>query len=180
MAEAYGVEQDVDYVVGTFSKSLGAVGGFGASDNPEFEQLRFTSRPYMFTASSSPSSVATAQAALRKIQSRPQLRKQLWDNARALYKGLSDQGFQICAAASSIIAVKLPSEEAAVFMWNALISAGVYVNLALPPGTPDGSCLLRCSLSAAHTPAQVQKVCQVFEEAYRALKHWQAVQSAAE
>src|SRR3546814_8470711 len=69
IAEAYGVEKDVDYVVGTFSKSLGAVGGFGASDNPEFEQLRFTSRPYMFTTSSSPSSVATTLATLQKIKS---------------------------------------------------------------------------------------------------------------
>ncbi|GAB4358226.1 MAG: pyridoxal phosphate-dependent aminotransferase family protein [Kiloniellaceae bacterium] len=180
IAEAYGVEKDVDYVVGTFSKSLGAVGGFGASDNPEFEQLRFTSRPYMFTASSSPSSIATATATLKKIRAQPGLRRQLWDNAHALYKGLSDLGFEICAAASPIIAVRLPDEESAVFMWNALINAGVYVNLALPPGTPDGSCLLRCSLSAAHTPAQVQKVCAVFEEAHRALKVWRDTQSAAE
>ncbi len=180
IAEAYGVEDDVDYVVGTFSKSLGAVGGFGASSNPEFEQLRFTSRPYMFTASSSPSSIATAMATLKKIQSEPQLRQQLWDNARALYNGLKDLDFAICAETSPIIAVKLPNEEAAVFMWNALIEAGVYVNLALPPGTPDGSCLLRCSLSAAHTPAQVQKVCEVFDAARSALKEWEAAQSAAE
>src|SRR3546814_18845757 len=86
IAEAYGVEQDVDYVVGTFSKSLGAVGGFGVSDNPAFERLRFTSRPYMFTASSSPSSVATALAPLGKIKSQPGRRNHLWDNAQALYK----------------------------------------------------------------------------------------------
>src|SRR3546814_1984219 len=110
IAEAYGLEQDVDYVVGTFSKSLGAVGGFGVSDNPAFERLRFTSRPYMFTASSSPSSVATALATLGKIKSQPGLRKQLWDNAQALYKGLSDLGFTICAAASPIIAVKRSEE----------------------------------------------------------------------
>ncbi|MEQ9609168.1 MAG: aminotransferase class I/II-fold pyridoxal phosphate-dependent enzyme [Kiloniellaceae bacterium] len=180
IAEAYGVEQDVDYVVGTFSKSLGAVGGFGASDNPAFERLRFTSRPYMFTASSSPSSIATARATLKKIKAQPGLRLQLWDNARALYKGLSDLGFEICAEASPIIAVRLRDEESAVFMWNALINAGVYVNLALPPGTPDGSCLLRCSLSAAHTPAQVRRVCEVFELAHRALKDWRDTQSAAE
>ncbi len=180
IAEAFGVEKDVDYVVGTFSKSLGAVGGFGASDNPEFEQLRFTSRPYMFTASSSPSSVATAKATLNKIRSQPQLRRQLWDNARALYSGLKDLGFEICADTSPIIAVRLPNETAAVFMWNALIDGGVYVNLALPPGTPDGSCLLRCSLSAAHTPAQVKKVCEVFDQARRAFKEWEATQSAAE
>ena len=179
-AESMGVEKDVDYVVGTFSKSLGAVGGFGASDNPQFERLRFTSRPYMFTASSSPSSIATVMATLRKIQSQPELRAKLWHNAKALYNGLRDLGFSICAETSPIIAVRLPNEESAVFMWNALIDSGVYVNLALPPGTPDGSCLLRCSLSAAHTPQQVQRICEVFDQAHRALKEWQAAQSAAE
>src|SRR3546814_14922627 len=64
-------------------------------------------------------------------------------------------------------------------MWNALMNAGVYVNLALPPGTPDGSCLLRCSLSAAHTPAHVQRVCEVFGQAHHALTAWQDTQSPA-
>src|SRR3546814_18854390 len=94
----------------------------------------------MFTASSSPSSVATALATLGKIKSQPGLRKQLWDNAQALYKGLSDLGFTICAAASPIIAVKLPHAAAALFMWHALIQAGVYGNPSLPPGTPQGPC----------------------------------------
>jgi 8-amino-7-oxononanoate synthase len=170
IAEAMGVEKDVDYIVGTFSKSIGAVGGFGASDRAGFERLRFTSRPYMFTASSSPSSIATASAALGKIQSQPELRRRLWDNARALHQGLTGLGLSICAEASPIIAVKLPNEAAAVFMWNALLDGGVYVNLALPPGTPDGSCLLRCSLSAAHTPQQVQRVCQVFDTSLQALE----------
>src|SRR3546814_14086119 len=93
----------------------------------------------MFTASSSPSSVATALATLGKIKSQPGLRKQLWDNAQALYKGLSDLGFTICAAASPIIAVKLPHEEAQVVKWNALTAAGVCVNLSLPTVTADGS-----------------------------------------
>ncbi|NIA71490.1 aminotransferase class I/II-fold pyridoxal phosphate-dependent enzyme [Pelagibius litoralis] len=180
LAEAAGVEEEVDYVVGTFSKSLGAVGGFGASDNPGFERLRYTSRPYMFTASSSPSSIATVLATLEKVRSRPELRRQLWENARALYKGLMDLGFSVCAEASPIIALKMPNETAAVFMWNALLEAGVYVNLALPPGTPDGSCLLRCSLSASHTPQQVKRICEVFEQSLHALKGWQAAQSAAE
>src|SRR3546814_18377569 len=114
------LEQDVDYVVGTFSKSLGAVGGFGVSDNPAFERLRFTSRPYMFTASSSPSSVATALATLGKIKSQPGLRKQLWDNAQALSKGLSELGFTFFAAASPTHAVKLPNQKAPLFLVHGL------------------------------------------------------------
>jgi len=180
VCESARIEEDVDYVVGTFSKSIGAIGGFGASNHPGFERLRYTSRPYMFTASPSPSSIATALATLGQIKARPELRQQLWDNARSLYKGLTDLGFSICAEASPIIAVKMPNEASAVFMWNSLLEAGVYVNLALPPGTPDGSCLLRCSLSAAHTPQQVSRICEVFEQVLIALKSWQAALSAAD
>jgi 8-amino-7-oxononanoate synthase len=161
-AEEQGIEGDVDCVVGTFSKSLGAVGGFGASDHPKFDILRFCSRPYMYTASSCPSSVASVLSAFRQMRRRPELRQRLWDNAKALYEGLVAAGFEICAPMSPIIAVRLPSERAAVWAWNRLLENGVYVNLALPPGTPNGVCLLRCSVSAAHTAAQIDEVCRRF------------------
>ena len=173
-----GIGEDADYIVGTFSKSIGAVGGFGASNDPKFDRLRYSSRPYMFTASSSPSTVATALATLKHIRNRPELRERLWRNARALYGGLKDMGFEICADMSPIIALRMPSEVAAVFMWNALLEAGVYVNLALPPGTPDGSCLLRCSLSAAHSPEQIQQVCDTFQQVRQQFEVWQAQQAA--
>ncbi len=165
LAEEAGCEDEVDFVVGTFSKSLGAVGGFGASDHPRFETLRYNSRPYMFTASSSPSTVASVQAAIGQITARPELRERLWRNARALYDGLVGLGFKICSQASPIIAVSLPDEVTAVAMWNRLLENGVYVNLALPPGTPNGAFLLRCSVSAAHTPEQIEEVCRRFAQA---------------
>ena len=161
-AEEQGIEQDVDCVVGTFSKSLGAVGGFGASDHPKFDVLRFCSRPYMYTASSCPSSVASVLSAFRQMEGRPELRERLWDNAKALYGGLTATGFDICAPMSPIIAVRLPDERSAVWAWNRLLENGVYVNLALPPGTPGAACLLRCSVSAAHTPAQIDEICRRF------------------
>jgi 8-amino-7-oxononanoate synthase len=161
-AEEQGIEADVDCVVGTFSKSLGAVGGFGASDHPKFDVLRYCSRPYMYTASSCPSSVASVLCAFRQMQRHPELRARLWDNARTLYEGLAAAGFEICSAMSPIIAVRLPDEEAAVRAWNGLLEQGVYVNLALPPGTPNAACLLRCSVSAAHTRAQIDEVCARF------------------
>ena len=161
-AEEQGIEADVDCVVGTFSKSLGAVGGFGASDHPKFDVLRFCSRPYMYTASSCPSSVASVLSAFRQMGRRPELRQRLWDNAKALYQGLIAAGFEICAPMSPIIAVRLPDERSAVWAWNRLLENGVYVNLALPPGTPNAVCLLRCSVSAAHTPAQIDEVCRRF------------------
>jgi 8-amino-7-oxononanoate synthase len=163
-AEEQGVEDEVDCVVGTFSKSLGAVGGFGASDHPKFDTLRYCSRPYMYTASSSPSNVSSVLSAFRQMAARPELRLRLWANARALYDGLSAAGFEICAPMSPIIAVRLADERAAVWAWNRLLESGVYVNLALPPGTPNAACLLRCSLSAAHTLEQIAEVCRRFEK----------------
>ncbi|MCZ6605322.1 MAG: aminotransferase class I/II-fold pyridoxal phosphate-dependent enzyme [Alphaproteobacteria bacterium] len=159
-----GIEKDVDFVVGTFSKSLGSVGGFAASDHPQFEILRYTSRPYMYTASSSPANIEAALEALKQIRARPELKTKLWENANALYGRIEQVGLELCAPASPIIAVKMPDEASALFFWNALMEAGVYVNLALPPGTPNGACLLRCSLSAAHSPHDVEQIGDAFAE----------------
>ncbi|MGH6943919.1 MAG: serine palmitoyltransferase [Geminicoccaceae bacterium] len=161
-AEEQGIEEEVDCIVGTFSKSLGAVGGFGASDHPKFDVLRYCSRPYMYTASSCPSSVASVLAAFRRMREEPELRQRLWQNAKALYSRLADIGFEICSPMSPIIAVRLKDERSAVYAWNQLLENGVYVNLALPPGTPNGACLLRCSVSAAHTAEQIAKICERF------------------
>jgi 8-amino-7-oxononanoate synthase len=161
-AEQQDVEAAVDFVAGTFSKSLGAVGGFIASDHPKFDVLRFCCRQYMFTASSCPSSIASVRTAFRRIREEPELRQRLWANADALYDGLTALGFEVCSAKSPIIAVRLPDEETAFWAWNRLLEHGVYVNLALPPGTPNGACLLRCSVSAAHTPNEIAEVCERF------------------
>jgi 8-amino-7-oxononanoate synthase len=157
-----GVGADVDYTVGTFSKSLGTVGGFGASNHPLFETLRYTSRPYMYTASSSPSNVAAAITALKHIRTRPELRTNLWQNAKMLYDSLSELGYDICAPMSPIIAVRMPDEETAIYHWNLLFEAGIYVNLALPPGAPNGTCLLRCSVSAKHSSEQIAFIVDAF------------------
>ncbi len=162
VAEAQGVDREVDFVAGTFSKSLGAVGGFGASDHPGFDRLRFCSRPYMFTASPSPSTMASTRVALERIASDAELRRRLWDNAHRLHRGLSAIGLSLCAPASPVVAVRLADEGSAVAAWNRLLESGIYVNLALPPGTPGGLCLLRCSVSAAHTPAQIDEACARF------------------
>ena len=161
-AEAQGVEAAVDFIAGTFSKSLGAVGGFVVSDHPKFDVLRFCCRQYMFTASSCPSSVASVRAAFRRIREEPELRQRLWANAGALYEGLIALGFDVCSGSSPIIAVRLPDEQTAFWAWHRLLENGVYVNLALPPGTPNGVCLLRCSVSAAHTPDEIAEVCRRF------------------
>ncbi len=162
VAEEQGVDEQVDFVAGTFSKSLGAIGGFGASDHAGLDRLRYCSRPYMFTASPSPATMASTRAALRRIARDAGLRARLWENARQLHEGLRSLGFTLCAEASPVVAVQLPDERTAVHAWNRLLEEGVYVNLALPPGTPSGLCLLRCSVSAAHRPEEIDHACASF------------------
>jgi len=164
LAEAEGVEDDVDIIVGTFSKSLGAIGGFCVSDMDDFEVMRVVCRPYMFTASLPPSVVASTLEALRRVEGEPALRHRLTLNARHLYEGLKALGFAVGPQASPIVAVACPDQPTAVAIWKALLAKGVYLNLALPPATPDARPLLRSSVSAAHTPAQLDQVLAAFTE----------------
>ena len=168
LAEEAGVEDGVDFVVGTFSKSLGAIGGFCVSNHPELDLVRYASRPYVFTASSSPSVIASTRMALNLMQKRPELRQQLWDNANKLYNKLMDLGFAVGPEPSPIVAVNLNDKAEAFALWSGLLEQGVYVNLVLPPATPDGNCLLRSSVSAGHTPEQMERICNAFEIVRRA------------
>jgi len=169
--EAQGLEGQVDFVVGTFSKSVGTVGGFCVSNHPKFEAIRLACRPYIFTASLPPSVVATAAASIRKLATAHDKRERLWANARALHGGLKAKGFRLGTDTpdSAIIAVILDDQVQAVAMWQALLEAGLYVNMARPPATPAGTFLLRCSLCAEHTPDQIARVLALFDEAGRAL-----------
>ncbi|MBB4632506.1 serine palmitoyltransferase [Sphingosinicella soli] len=165
--EAAGVEADVDFVVGTFSKSVGTVGGFVVSNHPKFEVLRLVCRPYVFTASLPPSVVATAATSIRKLKHAESKRQHLWENSRKLHGGLKTKGFTIATetAESAIIAVLMPGQEACARMWSALIELGIYVNMARPPATPAGMFLLRCSLCAEHTAEQVDIIIARFVQA---------------
>ncbi|MDH7639407.1 serine palmitoyltransferase [Sphingomonas oryzagri] len=167
--EQLGCEDDIDFVVGTFSKSVGTVGGFCVSNHPKFEVLRLVCRPYVFTASLPPSVVATAATSIRKLMHAGNKRGKLWDNSRRLHKGLKDLGFKLGTedAQSAIIAVILPDQEQAVGMWQSLLELGLYVNMARPPATPAGTFLLRCSLCAEHRDEQVADIIEMFAKAGR-------------
>jgi glycine C-acetyltransferase/8-amino-7-oxononanoate synthase len=171
VAEDQGCLEDVDFVIGTFSKSVGTVGGFCVSNHPKFEILRLVCRPYVFTASLPPSVVATAATSIRKLMHGTSKRAHLWENSRVLHKGLRDKGFQLgtSEAQSAIIAVIMPDLEKGAAMWEALLHEGLYVNLARPPATPAGMTLLRCSLCAEHTAEQVQTILGMFERAGKAI-----------
>ena len=169
--EALGCEDDVDFIVGTFSKSVGTVGGFCVSNHPKFEAIRLACRPYIFTASLPPSVVATAATSIRKLMTATKKREQLWNNARTLHAGLKEMGFKLGTeqADSAIIAIILTDQVQGAAMWQTLLENGLYVNLARPPATPAGTFLLRCSLCAEHTPEQIQRVLGMFKAAGQAV-----------
>jgi len=171
VAEAQGVLDQVDFVIGTFSKSVGTVGGFCVSNHPKFEIMRLVCRPYVFTASLPPSVVATAATSIRKLMHGSDKRAHLWENSQVLHKGLTDLGFQLGTAEpqSAIVAVIMPDLERGAAMWEALLKEGLYVNLARPPATPANMTLLRCSLCAEHSAEQVQTILGMFERAGKAV-----------
>ena len=170
VAEAQGVIDDVDFIIGTFSKSVGTVGGFCVSNHPKFEILRLVCRPYVFTASLPPSVVATAATSIRKLMGAADKRAHLWENSRKLHGGLKALGFQLGTdePQSAIIAVIMPDLERGAVMWEALLHEGLYVNLARPPATPGNMTLLRCSLCAEHSGEQVDQILGMFAAAGRA------------
>ena len=162
VAQEQGVEDQVDFIIGTFSKSVGTIGGYCVSNHPKFEALRLVCRPYIFTASLPPSVVASATKALELIAS-TNLRTKLLDNSRRLNAGLYSAGFEVGTTGESpIAAIIIEEQNTAIAFWGEMIKEGVYVNLALPPATPNRLNLMRCSLSAAHTFEQIDFMLEKF------------------
>jgi 7-keto-8-aminopelargonate synthetase-like enzyme len=171
VAEDQGVLDQVDFVIGTFSKSVGTVGGFCVSNHPKFEIMRLVCRPYVFTASLPPSVVATAATSIRKLMHGDNKRAHLWENSKRLHGGLTRLGFTLGTdePQSAIVAVIMPDLERGAAMWEALLHEGLYVNLARPPATPAGMTLLRCSLCAEHSAEEVETILGMFERAGKAV-----------
>ena len=117
----------------------------------------------MFTASATPANICAARAAVEKVKTGGYLRDNLKARAEQLHRGLADMQFDLCAEASPVIAVRRPNEAIAAMEWNWLLENGVYVNLAVPPGTPQSSSLLRISLSAAHTENDINEILAAFK-----------------
>lgn len=172
VAQAQNVEKDIDFIIGTFSKSVGTIGGFCVSNHPKFEVLRLVARPYIFTASLPPSVVASAASAISQLKAAHQERKRLWANAQRLHRGLKNLGFPLGTefCTSPIVAVSLPTTEDVVRFWSELLRAGVYVNMAVPPATPMGLCLLRCSVCASHTEDQIDLIIGKFSHVAKKLQ----------
>jgi 8-amino-7-oxononanoate synthase len=158
VVEHDGVDADVDFVTGTFSKSMGAIGGFLVADMDDFDLLRVACRPYMFTASLPPSIIASVRSSLARLRAHPEMMTKLWNNVDTLYGNLQAAGFRLGKQKGPVVAVHINNPALAGQAWHELLQAGVYVNLALPPATPSGTALLRCSVCAAHSTEQLERV----------------------
>jgi 8-amino-7-oxononanoate synthase len=165
VAEEQGILDQVDFVVGTFSKSLAGIGGVCVSDHQELRSLHFLARAYVFTASGSPGNVAGVRAAVRVIRERPELRKKLWANIAQLRSGLEKMGYVIGSTESPIVPIFTGEETKTIALWQELLAEGLYVNLIVPPGCSRDDCLLRASCSAAHTTQQIGKALDILERA---------------
>ncbi len=164
LIEVAGVGEDVDFITGTFSKSLGSIGGYCASNHPQLDTIRYMSRPYIFTASPSPANIASARAALVLLKEGKHLRDNLWKQANRLYAHLKDLGYKLGPEPGPVIAAQLETAEEAIQTWTTLIEKGLYVNLIFPPASPENKPLLRISLSAAHNDEQLDFICKLFSE----------------
>lgn len=168
-AEAQGVLDQVDFLVGTFSKTLAGVGGFCVSDHAALKLLHFAARSYVFTASGSPSNIAGVRAALGVVRRDRALRQRLWDNVHRVRSGLTRLGFEIGATESPVVPIRIGTAERTVEVWKALLEAGLYVNIVLPPACRPEACLLRTSYSAAHSFGQIDRALAIFEAVGRRL-----------
>jgi len=166
LVEKTGMINEVDFITGTFSKSLCGIGGFCVSNHPQLNQLRYVSHPYIFTASPSPATIASTRAALQLLRDGYSLREQLWKNAYQLYSSLKEIGYHLGPEPGPIVAALLDNPKQALTLWNGLMEHDIYVNLVLPPAAPEGKSLVRCSLNAAHTTEQIDRVCKTFSKLY--------------
>jgi 8-amino-7-oxononanoate synthase len=154
----------VDFIVGTFSKSLGGVGGFCVSRHREFDLLRLGSRPYIFTASPPPPVIAAARAALSRLLRGDDLRAQLWRNIGRFNSAVTRLGYRVGSKdPGPVTALVFGERSEAIAHWQGLLDAGIYTNLMVPPATPAGLFIVRISLSAAHTDAQITRMIEAFE-----------------
>lgn len=168
-AAHFGLTDKVDLIMGTFSKSLAAIGGFIAGSERTINYLMHVARPYMFSASASPASVAAVLGALEVMEDEPERIARLWENARFLKEGFDEIGFDTGKSETPVIPIMVGEFDMCMKMWRYLQEAGIFVNPVVPPGVPPGRSLIRISVTAGHTREQLEWALEVFQKAGRHL-----------
>lgn len=156
-AEHFGLEKEVDIIMGTFSKSLASLGGYVAAEHDVVDYIRHNSRPYIFSAAIPAANAAAALTALRILKREPERVQALNDIADYMREGLTKRGLEFKPSSTPIIPIYTYTPMRTMIACNMLFEQGVYVNPVLPPATPIGECLIRTSYTATHTKAQIDE-----------------------
>ena len=163
-AEHFGLEKDVDVIMGTYSKSLASIGGFAVADEEVIHYMKHHARPLIFSASPPPASVAAVIAALDIIAEEPDRRERLWRHTNKMIKAFKQMGFDTGVAETPIIPLMMGEMERAFMMWKILGEEGVFVNPVVPPAVPQGRCMIRTSYMATHTDEMLDRVLGIVEK----------------
>jgi 8-amino-7-oxononanoate synthase len=168
-AEHFGLEDEVDLVMGTFSKSMASVGGFIAGDETVIDYIKHRARTMIFSAAPPPASVAAALATVEIMEREPERRARLWENARFFSEGLRSLGLDTAGSETPVVPIVVGEDAAALAMVQRLDEEGVFVNCVLSPATPPGRALIRTSLMATHTREQLTRALEAIERVAREL-----------
>lgn len=163
-AEHFGLEDEVDLTMGTFSKSFASLGGFITGSENVIHYIKHHARALIFSASIPPANAASVIAALDIIEKEPERREKLWRNVRKMKKGFDELGFDTCGSQSPVIPIVIGEDTDTFVFWKKLFESGVFANPAVAPAVPTGSALIRTSYMATHTDQELDFVLGVFEK----------------
>ncbi len=170
VCDYFGLTDEVDLIMGTFSKSLASIGGFIASDKPIINWLRHNARTYIFSASNTPAATAAALEALHIIQDEPWRIQALWDVTNYALKRFHEEGFEIGDTKSPIIPLYVRDVEKTFLVTKMAFDAGVFINPVIPPACAPQDTLVRVALMATHTKEQVERAVQALTKVFKELE----------
>lgn len=163
-AAHFGLNDEVDLITGTFSKSFASLGGFVAGDEAVVHFIKHFSRELIFSASIPPSNAASVLAALKIMQSEPERRERLWEITHRMRAEFVRMGYDVGATETPIIPISIGPDDLCFAFWKELTTAGIFANPVIAPAVPEGNALIRTSYTATHTDAQMDRVLEVFEQ----------------
>jgi 8-amino-7-oxononanoate synthase len=168
-AEYFGLEKEVDLIMGTYSKSLASIGGFIAGEEKVIHYIKHFARALIFSASPPPASVAAVSAAVDIIENEPERIEKLWANTRKMHEGFKSLGFEIGPTETPIIPILVGDDMKAFTMVMLLQEEGVFANVAVSPAVASGKAIIRTSYMATHTDEHLSKVLSAFDKVGKAL-----------
>jgi 8-amino-7-oxononanoate synthase len=168
-ASEFGLEKEVDLTMGTFSKTFASLGGFVAGPERVINFIKHFSPALIFSASPTPASVASALAALDILEEEPERVEKLISNASYIREGLKKKGFTVIDGRTAIVPVMVGNDNTALTMWRMLYDGGVFVNVFVPPGVPEGRQMMRTSYMATHEKEHLDEIIDTFEKAGKQL-----------